>query len=177
MISDCIYYYIIMYSESSRAAEAALLFARRKIRCHCERQNRCCHCEPVVLRAANQNLNDCRWQSYLSVAHAGVVPAGDSLRSQSPGHSECPRISHVIANHPAGWCGNPYPCLLLRGVVLRAANQNYNDCRWQSYHNVQVPGGRMRSLHVFALIRLALAGDARATFPQGKAGVRIATPV
>ena len=23
-----------------------------------------CHCEPVVLRAANPNLNDCRWQSY-----------------------------------------------------------------------------------------------------------------
>ena len=42
-----------------------------------------CHCEPVVLRAANQNLNDCQWQSYLSVAHAGVAPSGDSLRSQS----------------------------------------------------------------------------------------------
>ena len=32
-----------------------------------------CHCEPVVLRAANQNLNDCQWQSYLNVAHAGVA--------------------------------------------------------------------------------------------------------
>ena len=32
-----------------------------------------CHCEPVVLRAANQNLNDCRWQSYLNVAQAGVA--------------------------------------------------------------------------------------------------------
>ena len=32
-----------------------------------------CHCEPVVLRAANQNLNDCQWQSYLNVAHTGVA--------------------------------------------------------------------------------------------------------
>ena len=46
-----------------------------------------CHCEPVVLRAANQNLNNCQWQSYLSVAHAGVAPSRDSLRSQSPGYS------------------------------------------------------------------------------------------
>ena len=49
-----------------------------------------CHCEPVVLRAANQNLNDCQWQSYLNVAHAGVAPSGDSLRSQSPSCSENP---------------------------------------------------------------------------------------
>ena len=49
-----------------------------------------CHCEPVltlvwqsvsqslllrrvVLRAANQNRNDCKWQSYLNVAQTGVV--------------------------------------------------------------------------------------------------------
>ena len=38
-----------------------------------------------------------------------------------------------------------------------------------------MPVGRMRSFRIFALIRLALAGDARATFPQGKAGVRTAT--
>ena len=44
---------------------------------------RLCHCEPVVLRAANQNFNDCQWQSYLNLAHAGVAPSGDSLRSQS----------------------------------------------------------------------------------------------
>ena len=25
---------------------------------------------------------------------------------------------------------------LVQRVVLRAANQNYHDCRWQSYHNV-----------------------------------------
>ena len=57
---------------------------RLKIQCHCEpAPNNACHCEPVVLRAANQNLNDCQWQSYLSVAHAGVAPSGDSLRSQS----------------------------------------------------------------------------------------------
>ena len=48
---------------------------------------RVCHCEPVVLRAANQNSNDCQWQSYLNVAHAGVAPSRDSLRSQSPGDS------------------------------------------------------------------------------------------
>ena len=36
----------------------------------------------------------------------------------------------------------------------------------------------MRSLPIFALIRLALAGDARATFPGGEGrGLRIATPV
>ena len=58
-----------------------------------------------------------------------------------------------------------------------------------------MPVGRVRSFRIFALIRLALAGDARATYtlwsnchwqlldfdslrgapPQGKAGVRIAT--
>ena len=42
-----------------------------------------CHCEPVVLRAANQNLNDCQWQSYLNVTQTGVAPSRDSLRSQS----------------------------------------------------------------------------------------------
>ena len=42
-----------------------------------------CHCEPVVLRAANQNLNDCQWQSYLNVAQTGVALSKDSLRSQS----------------------------------------------------------------------------------------------
>ena len=25
---------------------------------------------------------------------------------------------------------------IVQRVVLRAANQNYHDCRWQSYHNV-----------------------------------------
>ena len=44
---------------------------------------RSCHCEPVVLRAANQNFNDCQWQSYLNVAQTGVAPSGDSFRSQS----------------------------------------------------------------------------------------------
>ena len=87
---------------------------------------------------------------------------------QSPRYSESHRKTHVIARRPAADVAIRNPSLLLRGVVLRAANQNYNDCRWQSYHNVQVPGGRMRSLHVFALIRLALAGDARATFPGGE---------
>ena len=52
-----------------------------------------CHCEPVVLRAANQNLNDCQWQSYLNVAHTGVAPSRDSLRSQS-----------VFQSLPLGWC-------------------------------------------------------------------------
>ena len=51
-------------------------------------RNRNCHCEPVVLRAANQNLNDCQWQSYLNVAQTGVALSKDSLRSQSPGTSE-----------------------------------------------------------------------------------------
>ncbi len=55
---------------------------------HCEPASlEVCHCEPVVLRAANQNSNDCQWQSYLNVAHAGVAPSRDSLRSQSPGDS------------------------------------------------------------------------------------------
>ena len=29
-----------------------------------------------------------------------------------------------------------HPGSLAERVVLRAANQNYHDCRWQSYHNV-----------------------------------------
>ena len=37
----------------------------------------------MVLRAANQNLNDCQWQSYLNVTQTGVAPSRDSLRSQS----------------------------------------------------------------------------------------------
>ena len=44
---------------------------------------RSCHCESVVLRAANQNFNDCQWQSYLNIVQTGVAPSGDSLRSQS----------------------------------------------------------------------------------------------
>ena len=37
----------------------------------------------VVLRAANQNSNDCQWQSYLDLCNTGVAPSRDSLRSQS----------------------------------------------------------------------------------------------
>ena len=37
----------------------------------------------MVLRAANQNLNDCQWQSYLNVTQTAVAPSRDSLRSQS----------------------------------------------------------------------------------------------
>ena len=59
-----------------------------------------CHCEPVVLRAANQNLNDCQWQSYLNVTQTGVALSKDSLRSQS-----------VLQAFPSG-------------VVLRTANLN-----------------------------------------------------
>ena len=44
----------------------------------------------VVLRAANQNSNDCQWQSYLDLCNTGVAPSGDSLRSQSPSCSENP---------------------------------------------------------------------------------------
>ena len=59
-----------------------------------------CHSEPVVLRAANQNLNDCQWQSYLNVTQTGVALFKDSLRSQS-----------ILQAFPSG-------------VVLRTANQN-----------------------------------------------------
>ena len=37
----------------------------------------------VVLRAANQNSNDCQWQSYLDLCNTGVAPSRDSLRLQS----------------------------------------------------------------------------------------------
>ena len=37
----------------------------------------------MVLRAANQNYNNCRWQLYHNVAHTGVAPSGDS----PPGHN------------------------------------------------------------------------------------------
>ena len=50
--------------------------------------------------------------------------------------SQC---AHCRGNPPVGWYwltgGNPLPPSCVEGVVLRAANQNNNDCQWQSYHN------------------------------------------
>ena len=42
------------------------------------------HCEPVVLRAANQNPNDCQWQSYHNVAHTVVAIRSPKLRRTLP---------------------------------------------------------------------------------------------
>ena len=50
-----------------------------------------CHCEPVVLRAANQNLNDCQWQSYLNVAQTGVAPSGHNPSPLAPTPGELSR--------------------------------------------------------------------------------------
>ena len=73
-----------------------------------------CHCEPVVLRAANQNFNDCQWQSYLNVAHTGVAPSGDSLRSQSVSLPSPERVVLRAANSnqsiASGNCTTMYRC-------------------------------------------------------------------
>jgi len=45
----------------------------------------------VVLRAANQNLNDCRWQSYRNLSM--------SLVWQSPGSSENHERPHPPSGH------------------------------------------------------------------------------
>ena len=92
-----------------------------------------CHCEPVVLRAANQNLNDRQWQSYLSVAHAGVAPSRDSLRSQSPGYSgslnrisrgRCPHRPQMPSSvsHLRGTCEPPSPRGKACGNGLRTSD-------------------------------------------------------
>ena len=69
----------------------------------------------MVLRAANQNSNDCRWQSYHNVAQTGVA---------IPRYFRTLSETHVIANQRrnAG-VAIRNPCLPF-GVVLRAANQN-----------------------------------------------------
>ena len=69
----------------------------------------------VVLRAANQNSNDCQWQSYLDLCNAGVA------------------IRFSLGMHRNRNCH-------CEPVVLRAANQNLNDCQWQSYLNVAHAG-------------------------------------
>ena len=111
-----------------------------------------CHCEPVVLRAANQNLNDCQWQSYLNVTQTGVALSKDSLRSQSvlPRSPLAPTLGELAAE----------PTERVK-IALPAPLGHL------SHRERQV-----------ALIRPALAGDARATFPMGEGfGERIATPV
>ena len=97
----------------------------------------------MVLRAANQNPNDCQWQSYLNVAHTGVAPSGDSLRSQSvfpppwlPRWGSCHEVTErVISPHPSR--------------LRRATFTSWSNCHWQ--------------LLDFDLLRGAP--------PQGKAGV------
>ena len=104
---------------------------------------RSCHCEPVVLRAANQNFNDCQWRSYLNVAQTGVALSGDSLRSQSVPQSLLLRgeggSKSRMRSLSNSWAA-PYPACHCEPVVLRAANQNFNDCQWQSYLNVAQTG-------------------------------------
>ena len=104
---------------------------------------RSCHCEPVVFRAANQNLNDCQWQSYLNVAQTGVAPSGDSLRSQSVPQSLLLRgeggSKSRMRSLSNSWAAS-YPACHCEPVVLRAANRNFNDCQWQSYLNVAQTG-------------------------------------
>ena len=78
---------------------------------------RSCHCEPVVLRAANQNFNDCQWQSYLNVAHAGVA-----IRSPKPS-PERRRWLEEPDEVAVKFLGSPVPCMSLRtspqtGVAL-----------------------------------------------------------
>ena len=91
-----------------------------------------CLCEPVVLRAANQNPNDCQWQSYLNVGTLvwqSVPPVLPWLPLWGNCHGVTERVSTPSPPRPG-----------------------------------TSPKGRGKTL-----IRLALAGDARATFPQGKA--------
>ena len=111
-----------------------------------------CHCEPVVLRAANQNLNDCQWQSYLSVAHAGVAPSRDSLRSQSPGYSgSLNRISR-------GRC--PHRPKAKACAYISALNQCFNV--GPSGGNVLVPARTLR--------RSRLRGRCRTAAPLSSPG-------
>ena len=82
-----------------------------------------CHCEPVVLRAANQNLNDCQWQSYLNVAQAGVaIPL------------KCPRTLERVPclslweRCPAGAERAFYPLSRLRRQLPQRGSQGGTDC-------------------------------------------------
>ena len=51
------------------------------------------------------------------------APSGDSLRSQSLGHSVNYRIPHVIANQCSHWCGNPpvLPRIIASRMSLRTS--------------------------------------------------------
>ena len=88
-----------------------------------EAPSNACHCEPVVLRAANQNLNDCRWQSYLNVAQAGVaIPL------------KCPRTLERVPclslweRCPAGAERAFYPLSRLRRQLPQRGSQGGTDC-------------------------------------------------
>ena len=84
----------------------------------------------VVLRAANQDSNDCRWQSYLCfVPRSGK--GGDARNFDLlPFNEQHPLSLALLDSSPIG---EPRASLPPLGVVLRAANQDSNDCRWQSY--------------------------------------------
>ena len=82
----------------------------------------------VVLRAANQNSNDCQWQSYLDLCNADVALSKDSLRSQSVFLLVCTEIGIVIANQSADWCGNPPDIPRTTGGAKRLPLLNKGSC-------------------------------------------------
>ena len=66
---------------------------------------------------------------------------------------------------------NPFSKPSPERVVLRAANQNHYDCRWQSYHNVQVARASPASARRMRATCLSLwercpAGAERACLPS-----------
>ena len=107
----------------------------------------------------------------------------------NPVLSASPRTTHVIANQSADWCGNPFSLVFPRSpsfsLVLPRSPlaPTLGELAAEPTERVKIalpaPLGHLshRERQV-ALIRLALAGDARATFPMGEGfGERIATPV
>ena len=74
-----------------------------------------CHCEPVVLRAANQNDNDCQWQSYLNAAQTGVaIPRFFENRRWSAEHHPLHKGAGVLPHQ----CDTTMACCDMRCLLL-----------------------------------------------------------
>ena len=71
-------------------------------------------------------------------------------------------IELVIANQCSHWCGNPHPPWLPLWVSCHEVTERVNKPSPPPFRGTS-PIGRGKTL-----IRLALAGDARATFPAGE---------
>ena len=116
-------------------------------------------------------------------AHTGVA-----IRSPKPS-PERRRWLEEPDEVAVKFLGSPVPCMSLRtspqtGMAIRSPRPPWLPL-WGSCHEVTervtTPSPPLRGTSPIGrgkpLIRLALAGNARDTFPQGKAWGRIATPV